>query len=136
METNSVTVAMKKAYVDAPEILKPELERFYKRLEKTPEAIDPYLDFFGDLELMDVQSSMRKLYSLANGISQNYQEQLGEVIRQNNKFLRLTEAQEDEDHMAGIDSLALFLPIMAGSLLMIADMVGFIVFVPDMMLAG
>lgn len=125
LQTNNVEVAIRKAYYTAPEVLKPELEILFEKLDETPESITPYLEFMQDFDVPEIQSSMRMLYSLSQGSGGDFEDQIKEIIQHNNRMMQKANALTDEDSTAALNSASIYFPLLVGCILLVCDMVAF-----------
>lgn len=119
LQTESVQVALVKSYNDAPGVLKPELELLMQRLKETPENPMPFIDFFGDFALKDVQSAMKMLYSIQAGSGGDPDTQIADIIERNNKMLEITELAIADKALASLDAQFLMPLIICGAKLMV-----------------
>jgi hypothetical protein len=123
LQTESVQVALVKSYNEAPGVLKPELELLMQRLRETPEASAPFLDFFGDFALKDIQSAMKMLYSIQAGQGGDPDVQIADIIERNNQMLEVTERKIADNAMAALDAQFLAPLLITGGKLMVDMMV-------------
>lgn len=123
LQTESVQVALVKSYNDAPAVLKPELELLMQRLKEAPESSAPFIDFFGDFVLRDIQSAMKMLYSIQAGTGGDPDTQISDIIERNNQMLEITERKIADNAMASLDTQFLMPLIITGGKLMIDMMV-------------
>ena len=65
LQTDNVQVSIMKSIPSAPELLQEELIKLQENLEKHPDALEPYLDFFKILHISEVSSAMKMLYGLS-----------------------------------------------------------------------
>lgn len=106
---------------------------FYRELEKLTEAIydsprdlEPYLKFFQGLELPEVQTGMKVLYSVnANGYEDS-KRQLDFLVAQNNRLMDKSEQYKDANKMAGM-SLLKQLPMVVSCLKLLIDLIQLLV---------
>lgn len=119
LQTESVQVALVKSYNSAPGVLKPELELLMQRLKEAPETSAPFIDFFGDFALRDVQSAMKMLYSIQSGTGGDPDTQIADIIERNNQMLEVTERKIADNAMAALDTQFLLPLIITGGKLMI-----------------
>mgnify|MGYP003291394880 CR=1 FL=1 len=126
LQTESVQVALIKSYNDAPGILKPELELLMERLKEAPDSSAPFIDFFGDFALKDVQSAMKMLYSNQACTGGDPDTQIADIIERNNQMLEVTEVQIADNALASLDSMFL-MPLMICAAKLMIDMMVFLV---------
>ena len=121
LQSENVQVAIAKSYEDAPALLKPELKILIEKLRLHPTDMEPYLSFFQDYPLPEVQSAMKMLYSISEGTGGNASNQISDIIRRNQVLMNTAEQMKNEDALAGM--YALFLaPQLTGSLKLLVDM--------------
>lgn len=119
LQTESVNVALVKSYNEAPSVLKPELELLIKRIEEQPGSSEPYLDFFGDFALRDIQAAMKMLYSIQAGSGGDSDTQIADIIERNNQMLEVTERKIADNSMAALNTQFLMPLIITGGKLLI-----------------
>ncbi|MFR1888437.1 MAG: hypothetical protein ACLSX0_01535 [Anaerostipes caccae] len=100
LQTDTVYVAMENSIETAPFILRQELRDTLKRIDRDPENIEPYLHFFEELDLPEIQSNFRMLYSLGNLGSDDSEEQINSIIKRNNALFDKAEREANEDEVA------------------------------------
>ena len=100
LQTDTVYVAMENSIETAPFILRQELRDTLKRIDRDPENIEPYLHFFEELDLPEIQSNFRILYSLGNLGSDDSEEQINSIIKRNNALFDKAEREANEDEVA------------------------------------
>lgn len=121
LQSENVQVALMKSYEDAPELIKPELEKMLEELRLHPTEIEPYLSFLQDFSLPEIQSAMKMLYSVSEGTGGNASSQIADIIRRNQVLQDKAEKLKNEDAVGGL--YALFLaPQMTGAVKLLADM--------------
>lgn len=124
LQSDSVQVSLFKSFEHAPEVLKPELEKMYAKLQKNPTAIEPYLEFMADFEIKGVSSAMKMLYSLSAGTGGNSENQITDILRRNQ--VMLDDAQKAVDRQSVASMYFLFgAPVVIGGAKLMLDMVVF-----------
>ena len=71
MQRESVDAAIIHSVENAPAVLKAELIRISNILLRNPQDADAYMSFFADFNIVTVETSMRRMYSLSVGASGN-----------------------------------------------------------------
>lgn len=123
LQTESVQVALTKSYNEAPGVLKPELELLMQRLKEAPGSSAPFIDFFGDFALKDVQSAMKMLYSIQAGTGGDPDTQIADIIERNNQMLEITERKIADNSIAALNAQFLMPLLITGAKLMVDMMV-------------
>ncbi len=99
-----------------------ELERLLEEIYDSPRSLEPYLGFFSDLAIPEVQSGMKILYSVnANGYEES-QKQLDFLVSQNNRLMDKSESYRHSNVMAGMSMLKQ-LPMIISCLKLLIDLV-------------
>lgn len=121
MQTDNVHVSIIKTTEDAPEILREELYRLQRNIEKAPSDLKPYVSFMEIFHIADITSAMKMLYSMAEFGAENAQEQIGTLVQRNTAMMDRAEKMRMEDSLAGI-TITMLLPMITGVLKMIVDL--------------
>lgn len=122
MQTENVHNALEKSLAKAPYVLREELSRMLDSIEKNPNSIEPFLDFMPWLDLPDVQSALRLIYSMwAAGDREDMEKQIAVLVERNHHLMDKAERLSNEDSLAGVGMLVL-IPMVTGSIKMMTDM--------------
>lgn len=121
LQTDNVHVALSKSVEDAPFVLQEELERLLDGIEKNPTVIDPYLDFYSQIPMPEIQSSMKMLYSMSQFGAEEMGTQIESMISRNSVMQDKAEKMRSKDQLAGM-GFFVFLPMLTGTLKMLVDM--------------
>lgn len=121
MQTDNVHVSIVKTSMDAPMILKEELNKFQDGIEKYPNDLRPYTNFFKKLAITDVLTAMKMLYAMAEFGASDSQEQIKGLVNRNTEIMDKAERMRMEDSLAGI-SFAMLLPMITGVITLITDL--------------
>lgn len=121
LQSDSVQVSLYKSFDHAPEVLKPELEKMYLKLQNNPTAVEPYLEFMDEFDIKSIQSAMKMLYSLSAGTGGNSEAQIEDIIRRNNVMLDDVEKTTNEKSMASLYIL-FAMPLLIGGAKLLVDM--------------
>lgn len=121
LQSENVQIALEKSMHLAPGILKQELQTLMERLEKEPEAAEPYHRFLEAFELPQVHSAMTILYSLSIGNSGSADQQISELAGRNLELLDIAEEQKIRDMGSGMYLLFLA-PVLGASFKLLVDM--------------
>lgn len=121
LQTDNVHVSIMKSIPSAPELLQEELIRLQENLEKHPDALEPYLQFFQPLQISEVSSAMKMLYGLSTFGAADSQEQIKALVNRNTIIMDHAEKLRMEDELAGI-TFAMLAPMITGTLKMVVDL--------------
>ena len=125
LQIENVQVSIVKTLRTAPEVLKPALEDFQKKITASPEEALPYLEFLKEFSLPQIQSAMKMLFAISMGNGGNEQEQTAELVERNMNLMERAEALKNEDALAGMYLLFLA-PALVGAIKLIIDMTVFL----------
>lgn len=125
LQTGNVQVSMYKSYENAPIILKPALEKFYKEIEDNPTSKEPYVNFLKEFDIKGINATMKMLYALYTGAGTDKDTQIANILRRNNEMLDIAEKIEIENSLA-IYIILYLLPTLAMSAKLVTDMVVFL----------
>lgn len=118
MQRNSVEGAMFLSLENAPPVLSSELSRICRILEYEPKKADAYMSFLADFNVIGIETTMRKLYSLAVGTGGDVD--VMKVIIESNMTL-LSDAEKRSIAQKGdFSALYNFVPLFIVTLGMIA----------------
>ena len=121
LQTDNVQVSISRTLSHAPKVLLPALKELIEKLDREPEAAEPYLDFLKEFSNPQIQAAMKMLYAISAGNGGNEKEQLQELIARNQNLMNQAEEMAHEDALAGM--YALFLtPSLAGGAKLLVDM--------------
>lgn len=126
MQKNSIPVSIAESLSDAPYVLKREIRQLLLELEKNPSDIRCYLSFLEEYRIPDVQSTMRMLVALQQGVATESRLKMEQFLAHNMELLA------EEDAAAGVCLLAgaarfYFYPMIPTTILMILYCVEIIV---------
>lgn len=121
LQTDNVHVSLAKSAAYAPEILREELALLLERVEDAPDSIRPYLYFMDKINLPDITSAMKVLYSMAAFGMTDVSRQIGPLVERSLTMTDKAERLKAEDHLAGVSFLVL-LPMVTGVIKMLADL--------------
>lgn len=113
IQTESVDSAILSSAKSAPPVLQAELNRICHMIRRKPGDPDAYMSFLADFNILQIETAMRKLYSLSVGTGGNG-DVMKTIIETNMDFL--TEAEKKSIEMkSDTSTLYQFLPIMVTS---------------------
>lgn len=124
LQGNNVQVSIEKTIDHAPAVLKNDLQKLSDSLKRTPDAIEPYLEFLGMFELSAVLSSMKMLYAISESGTGNAQSQVRILVQRNSKMMDKAEKISNERSLAGVNGI-FYLPQVTVSFQTMANMVVF-----------
>lgn len=121
LQSNNVHVAITKSIDTAPQILRAELINLESGIEAAPNSVQPYINFMKKLDLPDITSAMKMLYSMATFGFNNQNRQIQGLIDRNAKMMDKAERIKQEDYLAGIGFFVL-LPMITGVMKLLTDL--------------
>lgn len=121
MQTDNVHVSIAKTSMEAPRILMEELAKFQDGIEKHPNDLHPYTNFFKKLGIPDVLTAMKMIYAMSEFGAKDSQEQIKGLVTRNTEAMDKADRMRMEDSLAGI-SFAMLLPMITGILPMLTDL--------------
>ena len=134
LQGNNVQVSIEKTIETAPAVLKTDLQRLSDSLKRTPDALEPYLEFLGMFRLSSVLSSMKMLYAISESGSGDAQSQIRILLQRNSKMMDKSEKLTNEKSLAGMNGI-FYLPQVTVSFQTMVNMVVFmLVFLGQMKL--
>lgn len=121
LQTENVQVAMAKSLENAPYILEEELEILLRDIERDPLGIAPYLQFYKELELQEINSAMKMLYVMNQYGEEEMGQQIQILVERNTILQDASEKLKLEDYLSGM-GIVILLPMLLGSGKMVVDM--------------
>ena len=121
LQTDNVHVAIRKSKEDAPEILKEELDKLDDGIIEYPNAVEPYVHFMDKLDISDVLSAMKMLYSMAEFGTKDISKQIGALVERNSTMTDKAERLRAEDYLAAMGFFVLA-PMVTGVLKLVTDL--------------
>lgn len=121
LQTDNVQMAVLNSIPSAPLVLRLELEILERKLEENPTAIEPYLEFYQMLQLPDVCSAMRMLYSMSQNGAQDMNKQIHALVERNSELQDQSEKLKTEDYLAGM-GFCVLVPMLIGCGKLLVDM--------------
>lgn len=123
IQSNNVYNSLFLSYNNAPEILKPELDKLLKSLNRNPESKQPFLEFMSKFDITDISSSMLMLYSIQKDVG-NANEQIENVLEKN--LSSYEEALDEKgDSKMGSMYVLFMIPELTSSGKLLVDMICF-----------
>lgn len=134
LQANNVQVSIEKTISYAPAILKKDLKNLVDSLRKSPDSVEPYLEFLSMFKLSSVQSAMKMLYAISESGIGDAQTQITVLVQRNSKLLDKAEKLANEKSLAGMNGI-FYLPQVTVSIQTMVNMVVFmLVFLGQMAL--
>lgn len=134
LQANNVQVSISKTIPYAPAVLRTDLQQMVEGLKKTPDSIEPYMEFLSMFKLSSVQSAMKMLYAISESGTGDAQSQITVLVQRNSKLMDKAEKLLNEKSLAGMNGI-FYLPQVTVSFQTIVNMVVFmLVFLGQMQL--
>ncbi len=128
LQTDNVHVSLAKSVQGAPVVLREELGGLLEGIEREPDSVEPYLGFMHPVQLPDITSAMKVLYSMAEFGASDIGSQIGPLVERNAALTDKAERLRAEDEIAGIGFLIL-LPMITGVIKMLADLALVVIYI-------
>ena len=120
LQMDNIFQAVHTAAEYTSEIIRREADEFLQRLYQDPVSKEPYRSFFSELEIPEVQSGMKMLYSIIHNGCENTSRQIRFLVEQNNLVVNQAEKRDLENRMAPLRYMRQ-LPIVIASLKIMFD---------------
>lgn len=121
LQTENVQVAIEKSIDNAPYVLEEELELLVRNIERDPLGIWPYLNFYDELGLQELNSAMKMLYVMNQYGEEEMGQQIQTLVERNTVMQDASEKLKLEDYLSGM-GVVILLPMLLGSGKMVIDM--------------
>ncbi len=95
IQSENVAVSMAKSIEKVPPVLKEELKRMKRELEEDPMSQEAYLSFLAELQVPQVENTMRYLYAVSTGVGSG-QEMMELLVGINLNMLEESEKQKQK----------------------------------------
>lgn len=122
LQSESSYQALRLTLDETEDIFKEEVCKMIERIYDSPRDLQPYLEFFGQLSLVEVETGMKILYSVNNNGYEESKRQLDFLIAQNNRLVDQCEVYHYKNKMAGM-SLLKQLPMIVSCIKLLIDLV-------------
>lgn len=126
MQVESVYQAMKKSAEGKRGVFVLELKRLLQGIYEKPASVQPYTDFFRELQMPQVQTGMKILYSVQQNGYEDSKRQLDFLISQNNELMDCAEKNRFENQTAGLGLLK-HLPMLAACVKLMTDLINLLI---------
>ena len=124
LQTTNVSNAIRQSFDSAPAILKPELVKLYNSILENPHSSEPFVLFMREVDIRSITSAMKMLYSLKSGISNDYNEQIRDILEKNNEMLNRSEEIRLNEEITLLKAM-MAIPYMSGGAKLAVDMIVF-----------
>lgn len=125
LQRNNVQMAIFGTIKNAHPVMAVEIKKMLSQIEKSPNSVEPYMNFLNIFKLADFQSAMKMLYSISETGVGDAQKQIDILLTRNNELIDKEQKNADENHLVGM-ALYYMLPMLTGALKLIADMTVFL----------
>ncbi len=122
LQTESGYQALKKSMAQMDGIFCREIQVLTEKIYDSPRDLQPFLEFFGKLELPEVQTGMKILYSVSTNGYEDSRRQLDFLVAQNNRLMDRNEVFIQNNKMAGMGLLKQ-LPMVLSSIKLLLDLI-------------
>ncbi len=93
LQSNNVQMSIQKSVGQAPEVLRPELEKLVERLREEPDKLASYTDFCKDFDIPEAASCMKMLHAISEAGTGDARIQMHELMK------RVSEMQNMADEI-------------------------------------
>lgn len=122
LQQQTVQSSIENSYDDAPYILKRPIRHLLIDFEEYPIGIEPYDNFIQELDMPEIQSSLKMFYCINELSKEETYKQTNAIIDRNNKMLKQAEEMKNKDRIGLAGTLSAG-PMMVGVVKIIIDMV-------------
>jgi hypothetical protein len=121
LQNNTVANAIIQSRETAPSIMKNELDELIERIDKEPEKLTSYTDFFKFYDIREIRNSMQTFYTMALNGSQNKDQQLATLLESNYFMQKQAEELIAENDILSVKNM-FQLPMAIASFKLIVDL--------------
>lgn len=132
LQTDNVYMSLRNSAPNAPYVFRNEIYKLLDEIEKDPTGILPYQHFLEDLEVPDIHSIVKMLYSLNEVGSDDAETQINSLIVRNNALIEKAERLKDADKVKLVKQIT-WLPMLTSTAKIFLDMGLLIMFLFQMM---
>lgn len=122
LQQQTVQSSIENSYDDAPYILKRPIRHLLIDFEEYPIGIEPHDNFLQELDMPEIQSSLKMFYCINELSKEETYKQTNAIIDRNNKMLKQAEEMKNKDRIGLAGTLSAG-PMMVGVVKIIIDMV-------------
>ena len=122
LQQQTVQSSIENSYDDAPYILKRPIRHLLIDFEEYPIGIEPYDNFLQELDMPEIQSSLKMFYCINELSKEETYKQTNAIIDRNNTMLKQAVEMKNKDRIGLAGTLSAG-PMMVGVVKIIIDMV-------------
>jgi hypothetical protein len=126
LQTENLHVALEKTLDTSPLLLSDDLVELADNIMNYPTEVFPYTQFLRGVNVPNIHSSMKLLYSIATYGSEEEERQIAELLERNASLMNKAEEVKNGDRLAKV-YIFKFIPMGASALKLIVDMFTFII---------
>lgn len=121
LQIETVQSAIENSYENAAYVMKEPIKRILLDFEQYPVGIEPYDNFLKELDVKEVKSSMKMLYSMGELGKEESDVQIGSIIDRNIKLENQSEEMKNSDRVGAASFLSV-VPMFVGVIKIMLDM--------------
>ena len=121
LQYNNVQVSLAESVSHAEPILQPELTALVERIRKDPDEIQSYLQFFAGVDIPEIATCMKMLFSMSNDGTGNMQVLISNLVAHVNK-LREKELELKNEKIVFQARIMVMYPVAATTVKLLIDM--------------
>ena len=130
LQQNRLYYALLQSAEETEGMFRREVYHLVEAIYQNPTSLQPYLDFFSDLDLPELRTGMKLLYAVNTNGYQDTKRQVHFLVEQNNAVLDRCEKEYYRMKIAGLRLLRQIPMMLAGGKIML-DMVVFLMIMAD-----
>lgn len=115
LQQDSLYHALLQSRRETKGVFRQEVDRLVEQIYEDPTSLKPYMDFFGDLELPELHTGMKLLYSVNNNGYQDTNRQIQFLVEQNHVIMDRSEKEHFRIKLAGLRMLRQIPMMLAGA---------------------
>ena len=121
LQNNNVQVSIAKSMMDAPPVLRRELEQLMERLQKEPGRLQSYTSFCKDFDVPEIQSCMKMLHAFSESGTGNTDVQINNLIQRVSEMQNMADEIRNE-RIAFRIKMIFSLPIFGATAKLLVDL--------------
>lgn len=122
LQSETVQTSLYHSYRNAPNVLKPELERVLRLMVTHPVSIKPYDEFLKKYELSEMKSSFRMLYPMQSLEHEQVIKHLEMIVERSQRISRKSFVLQQEDKL-GMLNMLVSAPSLIGILMIMTSII-------------